>query len=854
MTLPRTRLLARLFAAEPRLIRLCAPPGYNKSSLARLLARRFDRHGFCDCTGISTAAEFAARAMSALALEAQSGGESVALVRLRLHAAEADTPAWCRALLEAWKATREPSLFVLEHAEAIAGNAEVLSLLGDLLAARPEQRVVLIATREALPLHFSHYLAPHQILTLTRNELRFDADEARSIFEGTGIAAEPVERIVRLAGGRPVVLLLLRLFVEYDVDVDRLIDRLEDVGCDDLHEHLANEVLTGFTADMTATMLAIAAIPNASLEDIAAATGIRHATAIADRLLRLPGFISSETGAYQTHPLLLDALRGRHAGELTTTLLRAAREYERSGDLLRAAELYHQYGDREASAAALDRLPPATLQQPSARLIDALVNLPMAILCKHPNLWIATLPHRRRNVETSRLYQEALRLLQEVSQHAAPALHRRLRVRLAMLAQELEKLDEARMLVESGGRAGIFDEAPEEQRLLLMTSAIVAAKQGRFAESGEFVDEADAVQGARHIRFESERAQIAAVRARFLGDFHGVLKMNEETLYAAQASGITSRIIEAARAVAQAAWYCNDDARVTTANQMIEDCGGVPYGAEWHAAFETTDLDEAKSIFDRAIERYDAGEDAFRRIVVRAAAALLLPTQRARLFEAREIAQRIESPPLQASLELLIHSPEPAGYGIFTPIAARLTRSPLKVRQDVLHIEILRGQVRRGGEPVHVSDRSFESLAALSLLPAGSSKEDLAAAIWPSLDGEAAFNTLKMCVSRARAQVGEREVISSTKSGYALGDRVTIDVREIERLLRDVRGAHVPNERQRRQIAEALELLATREHGHSAGWSWFGTHALHLDHLKRELEAVAARAGAHADGAELAPA
>ena len=314
MTLPRTRLLARLFAAEPRLIRLCAPPGYNKSSLARLLARRFDRHGFCDCTGISTAAEFAARAMSALALEAQSGGESVALVRLRLHAAEADTPAWCRALLEAWKATREPSLFVLEHAEAIAGNAEVLSLLGDLLAARPEQRVVLIATREALPLHFSHYLAPHQILTLTRNELRFDADEARSIFEGTGIAAEPVERIVRLAGGRPVVLLLLRLFVEYDVDVDRLIDRLEDVGCDDLHEHLANEVLTGFTADMTATMLAIAAIPNASLEDIAAATGIRHATAIADRLLRLPGFISSETGAYQTHPLLLDALRGRHAG------------------------------------------------------------------------------------------------------------------------------------------------------------------------------------------------------------------------------------------------------------------------------------------------------------------------------------------------------------------------------------------------------------------------------------------------------------------------------------------------------------------------------------------------------------
>jgi len=841
MTLPRTRLLARLFASEPRLVRLCAPPGYGKSSLARLLARRFDRHSLCDCAGVSTLADFAGRAMSALAGESQMGDDPVALARLRLHAAEADGPTWSRALLDAWKARREPSLFILEHAEAIAANAEVLTLLSDLLAARPVERVLLISTREPLPLRFANYLAPHQVLTLTCADLRFDAEEARSIFEGTDLTPRTIERIVGLADGRPVVLLLLALFAQYDADVEGLIERLEDVASENLHEYLANEVLSGFTPDMMSTMLATAAIPKASLEDISAATGIRHATAIMDRLLRLPGFISSETGTYQTHPLLLDALRARHGADLTNHLLRAAREYERSGDFLRAAELYDAYGDRRAAAAALDRLPATALHLPNSRLIDAIAKIGMPEVCAHPNLWIATLPYRRHSVETARLYAEARRLLEAISPDAAASLHRRLRVRLAMLAQELEQLAEARALLELGGPEGAFDESPEEQRLFLMTSAIVAAKQGRFAEADEFVDESDAVQGARHVRFETERAQIALEKARFSGDWGGVLKMAEETLHAAQAGGVTSRIVDAAAAVAQAAWYCNDDTRAGAANQLLEDCGRPPHAPSWHAAFAATSVDEAKALFDEAVDALDALENAFQRIAVRVAAALLLPAQRRRLLEARVIAQRIESPPLQASLELLIDSPEPRDYGIFKNLAARVARSPLKVSAGVLYIDVVRGEVRRGGEVLHVSDRGFELLAALALLPAGTSKEELAAAIWPALDGEAALNTLKMCVSRARAQVGERDAILSTKGGYALSDRVAIDIRDFERTLRDVRGAQTLGATTRRHIEEAARALGARRRGHTAGWAWFGTHANHLDDLQHELMLVLAR-------------
>jgi DNA-binding winged helix-turn-helix (wHTH) protein len=326
-----------------------------------------------------------------------------------------------------------------------------------------------------------------------------------------------------------------------------------------------------------------------------------------------------------------------------------------------------------------------------------------------------------------------------------------------------------------------------------------------------------------------------------LGDWHAVLKISEETLYAAQAGGVTPRVIEAARAVAQAAWHCNDDARVATANQLIEDCGGAPYAVRWHDALRTSDLEEAKALLEQAIEESDAGESALSRILVRVAAALLLPTQRRRLLEARVIAQHIESPPLQASLELLIDSPEPADYGIFKPLAARLARAPLKVRRDALYVDLTRGRLRRGGELLHVSDRGFELIAALALFPEGTSKEELAAAIWPALDGEAAFNTLKMCVSRARAQIGERDVIRSTKSGYALGERVTVDVREFEKLLRAVNGSHAPSEHVRRQVEEAVKILGARARGHSAGWAWFSSYATHLDELHHELALALAK-------------
>jgi|GEM_PF-2038084 DNA-binding winged helix-turn-helix (wHTH) protein/tetratricopeptide (TPR) repeat protein len=859
MTLPRSRLLTRLLASEARVVRLSAPAGYGKSSLARLFARQFEHYAICDCTNVSDLVDFAARALSALAGESQGSGDSAALTRLRLHAIEADEATWSRSILGAWKGRQERSLFILEHGEAIEGAGPIMALLGDLLATRPAERVVLISSRVALPLRASHYLAPNQILTLSREELRFNAEEAASIFEGCDVPPTIVDRMVRLADGWPSVLLLLALFVQYDANIETLIERLERVARADMHEHLVHEVLTAFTPDMMSTLLAMAAIPNATLDDIAAATGIRHATPIIDRLLHLPGFISSESGAYQVHPLVLKTLRSSHGADLADDLLRAAQEYERAGEFLRAAELYTACANAHAAAGALDRLPAALFQQPPTRLIDALTKIEMSSLCAYPNLWIAALPWRRQNVDSAHLYDEGSQL--QAASGDSISLQKRLRVRLAMLAQEIGRLAEARALVEACKGRSSLDESPEERRLLLMTSAVIAAKQGRFAEADQFADEADAVQIARNGRFEPERGLVAMEKARLFGDWLGALKLSEEALYAAQRNGVISRIATAARAVAWSAWYCNDDALVTAANEMLEACGSSevsafarsvqaalsPFSADaptadpalhvarWHAALITTNAGQAEDLFDQAIRGIDTTENVFLQIMMRASAALLLPTQRRRLLEARVIAQRIESPPLQASLELLIDSPRPSDYGIFKYMAARVARSPLKVRQDILYVDVVRGRVRRGSELVHVSDRGFELLVALALMPNGTSKEALASAIWPGLDVEAALNALKMCVSRTRVQIADRDAIQSTKRGYSLGERVAIDVHEFERLLRSIRGVEAFGDPIRRQLQEAAGSLGAREREYAGSWAWFAPCATHLDELQREL-------------------
>ena len=99
-----------------------------------------------------------------------------------------------------------------------------------------------------------------------------------------------------------------------------------------------------------------------------------------------------------------------------------------------------------------------------------------------------------------------------------------------------------------------------------------------------------------------------------------------------------------------------------------------------------------------------------------------------------------------------------------------------------------------------------------------------------------------MCVSRTRAQVGDKEAILSTKRGYTLSDRVAIDVRELERLLRSARSADGFGETTRRRLEEAVSELEAPP-AYTADWTWFAPYAARLIALHKEMQVLLARDG-----------
>ena len=243
-------------------------------------------------------------------------------------------------------------------------------------------------------------------------------------------------------------------FAQYDSAIERLIDRLEERSRAATARIPCGEVLSEFTPDMMSTILATAAIPEASLEDIAAATGIRHATPIIDRLLNLPGFISSETGAYQAHPLLLGTIRAQHGADETNYLIRAAQQYEDFGRFPARRRALSRLWRRSIGgrAPSIDFRRVCCSSRPPASSTRSRGSKSQ----RYARTQICGSRCSRTVVSTSKPYASMAKrrgCCTHCPRRRASPLQRRLRVRLAHLAQELEQLAEAESLLEAS-RAG----------------------------------------------------------------------------------------------------------------------------------------------------------------------------------------------------------------------------------------------------------------------------------------------------------------------------------------------------------------------------------------------------------------
>ena len=217
-------------------------PGFGKSTLVRQLLDGVPAVAVCDCRGVTSDVDLARRLIPALADENPERSGSLSQSETMIgdgHTSAADRVG---VALAAWRVRTHASAFVFENTEDAIGDPGARDFLAKLLANRPDARTIVICSRESLRMHLSRFAPPHQILSLRAADLAFTPEEIRAIFAGTGASAAAVERVASISAGWPIAVLLLARFA-HEGRLDPLLDKLDDVAYEELHEYLADQVL-----------------------------------------------------------------------------------------------------------------------------------------------------------------------------------------------------------------------------------------------------------------------------------------------------------------------------------------------------------------------------------------------------------------------------------------------------------------------------------------------------------------------------------------------------------------------------------------------------------------------------------
>ncbi len=345
----RTPLVERVRAAQPVIVSIVAPAGFGKSTLVRQLLADYPARGVCDCRGVASDVELARRLLPALADENPERSLNLSQTETIIgdgHGSAADR---LDVALAAWRVHGQRSAFVFENAEDAIREPGACDFLARLLAARPAGRTIAICSREPLRVHLSRFAPPHQILTLRAGDLAFRPAEIAAILAPAGAGPAAIERVAAISGGWPIAVLLLARFA-HEGRLEPLLDRLDDVAYEELHEYLTDQVLGHAPPAVTDGLLACAAMPEACERDLRLAIGEAGYEQFAEFQKTSPFVSRDADGVFTVHPLVASTLTERHPTRIAALLAPAAGTYETAGEFQRAAEIHLAQGDQSAAA------------------------------------------------------------------------------------------------------------------------------------------------------------------------------------------------------------------------------------------------------------------------------------------------------------------------------------------------------------------------------------------------------------------------------------------------------------------------------------------------------------------------
>lgn len=881
--LRRTALAERVRTAAPAIVSLVAPAGFGKSAFARELLEGYPAGAVCDCRDLVSAADLARRVVPALCDE--DPGRTAALAQLELALGESRLePESLGVVLAAWRRPGPPSAFVFDEADDVGALSDGREVLTKLLAARPDERVVVLCSRLPLRLRLARFAPPHRILTLRAEDLAFTPGEVRELLAGSGASEAAVERAIAIAGGWPIAALLLARFA-HEGRLEPLLDRLDDVAYEELYDYVAEEVL-GSALPAAIDGLLATTIPNATERDVRLAVAGDAAFDVFQSFARTSPFVGrDDDGALVLAPLAASTLRERYAERRTRLFANVAGAYEDAAEFQRAAEIHLARGDRHAAAAALEQIETFEAEAPVLSYARALASLERDVIVQHPRLWSVGALARMFTADPRAMLDELDTVVSHPAARSSPSLRVWLDVfRIVVLAQ-LGELEAAFAHVEELRRRIAAPDLPATRihGWLQCLRGLVSAPLGRTVDAERDLAAARPFVASVPVLAGGSLVALAADVARVRGDRAAERERLERALGVhAQRGGLRNFAALYHAEAAFGAWLAGDDAELARQAFALDDAverDGVR-GVAFFAAMvqgrpaqpEPADLpklvvagrlvaaaaasDEATALrhAESARELAAATGLPYMQLLASLALAELAPARAAALrAEAAAHACRIDAPELHAAVDALATG-ERAGF--LEPFARRFRNGAgAASARPKLEIELVSGRVLRDGAPLALAEREHALLTAVALRPEAVTRERLADMLWPDLGERAARNAFHVCLHRAKARLATDDAIAHTSDGYRLGVGVRVDLWEIERSLASARSA-APDDAGASGLRELYERLRVERPARFASWEWFEPTERRLRELRGEVaQALANRAltaGRHGDALALA--
>lgn len=799
MEIRRTELLERSIRALPRVVQIVAPPGYGKSVFARQLGALLPSLASCDCAGVRDVADLARRLITALAEARPLEAGDLARTELSLSGDPGD---WVAVALAAWSTEGPPAALLLKDAEELAQSQALLELYTQLVRGAP--RILIVCSREPLPIPYGHDLNPVDILAIGQRDLRFSTEEIAAMV-GSGERAY-IEAIERVTEGWPVVVALVAQRAKREPVSTLLLD-LRDVIPDQLYEYLASQLVAALSPTELDLAIALASIPDARLVDLERAVGRRLGRNLGPLRERLPVSVSGDR--YALHPMLAEILRKEH-GDRAEALLRASAAAAASaGEEVRAAQLYLALRDDRSAASVLRNVGPYLMSTPSPDLAAVLGALGDKTLLEFPALWCAAMVYRGYAIPPSERLAMARSLWENLPKNADSLIKRSVFSSYINAYTNIGLVSDARALVEQFSE-GMDQDDYDDRATAMLWTAILDVSDGRHDRIPELTRQLTPALSASDLthwlylylvispmhrsRGEWQRDEEALARARELGERTSLpinLVVLVESAFAAWARGDDSAFehyvgsieaavtpgtirghrffIACARGQARSVGYGYEHTRARAQGLLIASAG-------------SGDIEEARSFAEEARRVADESGRRLMRIFTRAALAELDPSRReAWVDEALEIAQGLQSEPMRTALEELRAGRD--DVGILTPFLTRFRR--FRAHPTPIKIHALEGRVLVDGIAVKLASTEFSVLLALAEERRWHDAAHLSDELFEDLDPVAATNRLYVYIHRIRRRLGPEAIVGGA-AGYRLGPGVLVDLWEADALLSEV--------------------------------------------------------------------